>query len=173
MEIGIGCINQLRGGTLEAQGKYDRRIARVLVLCIPLLCFYFIVQITSIDYVMFAYAYSELAPIFIGVYGIFLAFTSAALLLSRKETSILSRLTSWVVGVLQVWAMISTCEAFVRLKAALNSPVTDTFEISTQTGAILGAFMLAVMAFLVGMSIHAMGGLETWMELAFSSRKKP
>jgi hypothetical protein len=35
----------------------------------------------------------------------------------------------------------------------------------------LGAFIFAVMSFLIGMSIYAMGGLETWMKLAFSSRK--
>jgi hypothetical protein len=157
---------------METQGKYDRQIARVFALCVPLVCSYFIFAIASIDYVLFAYAYSELAPIFIGIYGVFLAFMSAALLLSRKETSITSRLVSWVVGVLQVWAIISTSEAFVRLKAALNSPVIDTFEISTQTGAIMGAFLFAVMSFLIGMSIHAMGGLETWMRLASSSRRE-
>jgi len=133
---------------------------------------YFTIASRSIDHVSFAYAYADLAPIFIGVYGVFLAFLSAGMVFPPKDVSPLSRLASWAIAVLQVWAMVNTFDAFVRLKAALNLPVVDTFEVTTQTTSIWWAFHVAIMSFLFGITMYTVGGFERFIAPLFPSTRR-
>jgi len=126
---------------------------------------YYIGEIKSIDPVHFAFAFVDLGPIFIGIYGTFLAFLSAGLIIAPKGTSLATKLVTWFIGVLQVWSMISTLGTFLKLKAALNYPVTDLFEITLQTGWISTAFLVATMSFLFGISMYAAGGIEGMFEI--------
>jgi hypothetical protein len=156
---------------MEEESKIYRLIGLIVPLGFNILLVYFTVRSRSIDYVSFAFAYVDLVPIYIGIYGVFLAFLSAGVMFPPKDTSISSRLMCWAIAVVQIGAILETSEAFVRIKASLGMPIVDAFEITTQTGAISGAFYVAIMSFLLGITAYTVGGPGRLYELFSSSRR--
>ena len=163
--------DQLKEHTMEGDSKTAFLFRLIAPLGFLFLVLYFYVRCRSIDYTAFAYSYVDLAPIYIGVYGVFLAFISAGVIFPPKDASTSSRLVCWAIAVVQVWAIVGTSEAFVQLKAALGSPVIDVFEITTHTGTIFMAFEVAIMSFLFGITVYTVGGPGRFYELFMSRRR--
>jgi len=129
------------------------------------LSLYFLILATSIDPVAYAYAYLDLAPILIAIYGIFLGFLSSSLVLTQRKEKIFFRWITWVVAVVLIWAMINTLLSFSKLKAALNLDVKDIFEITTHTGEINTTLWIALFSFLFYITSYTVGDLD-WIEEA-------
>jgi len=159
-------------GRTDGGSKMSHLIRSALPLGFLLLLGYFQVRIRSIDYVSFAFAYVDLAPIYIGIYGVFLAFLSAGIAFTSVNISTSSKVAYWAIAVLQIWAIVETTEAYVRLRACLNLPIIDGFELTTQTGAISWAFFVSITSFLFGVTFYTLGGMEEFIRFFLPSRRR-
>ena len=102
----------------------------------------------SLDPMAYAFAFPDLALVYLTMYGILLGFLATPIWFSPRQREPWVRWASWSMALLLVAAIIQTSSLYVRLRALTNQKVFDTWAITSVTGEIGFLPMIVLYAFL-------------------------